>query len=71
MQLSTWKASYANWIINLLPNMYQCGGDCASMVLRAINAYQNMLWGDFANNVKTHLYDNNADELMKNILEGL
>ncbi len=41
------------------------------MVLRAINAYQNMLWGDFANNVKTHLYDNNADELMKNILEGL
>ena len=70
-QLSTWKAFYASWIINLLPNMYQCGEDCASMTMRGINDYQNMLWGDFANNVKTHLYDNNENELMDNIIEGL
>lgn len=71
MHLSAWKESYPSWLINHLPNMYQCGEDYFSVAMRGINAYQNMLWGDFASNVKTHLYNNNAEELMENILEGL
>lgn len=70
VQLSAWKESYPRWLINSLPNMYQCGGDYFSVAMRGVNAYQKMLWGDFASNVKTHLYDD-MDELKKNIVDEL